>query len=340
MGRVFADNDIPMRKTAQTVEDISSKVGDHFKSLYDPNNKVESILAFMGPGILWVLGFPWIAGLFALAEAFGFSWKDFFVSIKEKLRPILTSMVESKEGNAQDIHAAVSAAANESSSDTVDPGKIPAAIEKFESINDMLIIKKIIKNADLKEQIEKLLSKGVGNRMRKGILGFIIRIVSWVITAILISLGFALAGGAVSSLLGTNKKEPTDAANPTNSTDSKVETVSNKSPTTNAALVLNGDAPQELFTETFNDENHVWLMHSNISQIKSSLIKWAQQLYPQLTNLAAFDSSSSFNRTLKLFQDRNKAKDNVDLIAVPQPFSSIKDIVDSFAADVAEHTKA
>lgn len=336
--------DASMHKTAQSnLSDITSKLGDHFKSLYDENNPVESILSFMAPGMLWLFGFKWIAVLFELAQAFGFDWVHFFSSIKEKIKPFLTSLVETKKGDANHIHDIVASAAQESVSETLDPDKLIDAVKKSEgSLADMLLIKKMAQRSDLKDQIERLLAKGTSNRMRKGILGFIIRLVSWIITAILISLGFALAGGLVSTIIGGGaaKKEEHSSDEPTQETKSdnaiNISAPADSKTQTSVKLVLNNSAPQELFTESFNDTNHVWIMHININQIKDHLIKWAQQLYPQLTNLNAFNNSSSFNRTLEMFKNRNK-NNNVDLLAVPSPFTSIKDIVDSFALDVAEH---
>jgi hypothetical protein len=51
--------------------------------------------------------------------------------------------------------------------------------------------------------------------------------------------------------------------------------------------------------------------------------------------LSAFDASNSFNSILNLFKQRNKGAERLGIIAVPTPFTSIKQIVDRFAADVA-----
>lgn len=52
---------------------------------------------------------------------------------------------------------------------------------------------------------------------------------------------------------------------------------------------------------------------------------------------SAFDASSKFNNTMQMFKTRNKDVEGMEILAVPGAFHSIREIVLSFAADVAAH---
>lgn len=330
-----------LHKTAQEgMGDVLSKIETAAKGMYNPEHPVESVLAFIGPGLLWMLGFKWIAVLYEIAEALGFNWAEFFTSLKDKLKPFLTELVNNKSGDTSQLNAIVQEAAAGASSDTIDTDKLKDAVDKYGSLNNLLYMKKVAQrygrnDSTLKSQIEKLLGSATGNRMRKGVLGAIIRIFSWVLSAVLISCGFAIVGGLASSVLGIKKKSPTESTE-TSPDNKPTQFTESPSSDKHLKLYLNPQASPELFTTTYNDDRHVWLLHKNIGQIKNNLIEWAQELYPQFKDKNAFDSSSAFHKTLQMFQERNK-NTQLDLLAVPQPFKSIKEIVDSFAADVASH---
>ncbi len=350
-----------MHKTAQDgIAGVLSAVEGVVKGIYDPKAPVESILAFIGPGLLWVFGFKKFAVLYELAGALGFNWTEFFESIKEKLKPLLTSLVEERKTSSQNtralekfataidtdhITAIVQEAAEAAFSGEVDVDKLEEAVDKYGSIDDMLYAKKFAQkygasSPTMQSRILSIMQSVGGNRVRKGILGIIIKFFSWILAAILISCGFAAVGGLASSILGI-KKAPEDKSSTTTTTSgepTKQDTIPAKSQPTNpnVKLFLNPDASQELFTTTYNDDKHIWLMHKNISAMSDALVEWAQELYPQFKDKQLITSNPEFNHTVQMFKDRNK-NTQVDLLAVPPPFRSIKEIVDSFAADVAAH---
>jgi len=325
-----------LHKTAQEQTDVMARIEEAAKGIYDKDHPVESILAFIGPGLLWNLGFPWVAVIYEIAAALGFDWSHFFTSIKDKIKPILEHMVETKSGDTSHVSSVVQSAAAEAFSDHINPDKVEEVVNKYGTLDNMLYLKKFAQKyaADqgLKDIIVKFFTSIGGNRMRKGILGFIVRLFSWMLSAVLISLGFALVGGLASKIIGTkDKKEKTEKSD-------KAVAVSETEHLPTTELKLNHQASPELFTTTFNDDKHSWLLQHNINQLHDLLIKWAQELYPQLQDKNAFDTTSSFQHTFQMFKDHNKNAE-MDLIVVPPPFTSIKSIVDSFANDVAVHTQ-
>jgi hypothetical protein len=348
MERLFGED--PLLKRAQEGGDggVFATIKNEVSKLIDLNkdHPVESILGFIGPGLLFMFGFKKFAAAFALAEALGFSWEHFFTSIRAKIEPLLTDMHNGKERDTSDIKAIVQDAGEEAFSGEIDVDKLQEATEKYSSLNNMLFIMKVAdrykQDPALMRLLGPLLKGPTGGRFRKGILGFIVRVVFWLVSAVAIAAGFKLVGKGVAHILGIKDKKDGDAAKPeASSGDGKDVAISDKDThpeDKDLKLKLNHNANQDLFTTTYNDDKHIWTLQIPMSQLHGQLITWAQQLYPQLTDEGAFDTSSAFNRTIRMFKERNSGgSGQLGVIGVPAEFKSIKGIIDSFAADVASH---
>lgn len=338
-----------MHKTAQdgigsvitTIkEDIQNKI-ENGKS-----HPIQAVLSFLVPGMLYMFGFKWIAVVYELVAALGFDWDHFFSSLREKLSALFSSSDSNQASDAPtiptnvseaDITAIVSQCAQEAFGGQVKPEAVAEVVDKYGSLEDMLFIKKLAQKSKdplIMQKIEQLLSSSTGGKMRKGVLGFIIRLLSWLVSAALIAAGFAIGGSVVSALIGTHKKPGETATDPAKPAPEAKSLADEKG----VKLLLNPEASADLSTETFNDAEHQWMLNQNINGIKEQLISWAQELYPQLKDPAAFDASPKFTDTLRMFQERNK-NPAIDVVVVPPPFTSPKSIVDRFAADVAAHSK-
>jgi len=336
-------HDPSMDKTAQ---DFLSGVVSDIKNKVTGLKSVEDVLGFLVPGIFWTLGFKKLSLVYTVAEALGFNFSDFLSSIREKLKPILEDLFAGKQTEASTISNIVAQSASEATTDNVDPEKFQKAVTSS-SLKNMLVIQGLIlglakkarrSSSTLEEKIRELAQSTLGRRARSGVVGIIVRVFSWIITVILISLGLGVGGSVISNLVKSRSEETGETEGNKDQTITPASTqvpVPENEP--NVKLYLNPQADQSLLTTTYNDSSHVWLLQLPITQIHELLIKWAQELYPNLNNKSAFESSSVFNRTLRMFKDRNKGSEQLNLIAVPQPFKSIKEIVDSFAADVASH---
>lgn len=301
---------------------------------------VTSILEFIGPGLLFMFGFKKISVAMALAEALGFNFSHFYASIKAKLKPILEAMASGEHKDSSEVESIVQESAEEAMQEQPDADKLQDIVMKSDaSLNNMFFIYKVAqsyrKDPAVMQAIQKILTTGTGNKMRRGILGFVIRVFSWLITAVVIAAGFKIAGMGVSKILGIKKNKQEDTTTSDSNSDEK--DMSAKDEISQVKLHLNPNASPEFSTTAYNDKNHVWLLTMNIKDIHNNLIKWAQELYPQLTDKSAFDASSKFNNTLRMFATRNKDVGSMDIVAVPEEFHSIKEIVSSFAADVALH---
>ncbi len=339
MAELFADENSLVKNAQGFSEgDLLSKVKSFAK--YDPNNPVESILAFLGPGILWMLGFRWFSSLYTLAEALGFNWEHIFVSIKEALRPLLHDVVSSKSlGDTSKVQEAVRAGLQSGTQETVDPAKLPELINQVSSAstNNLFLMKKLGQTYTDKTHslLQSLLHKATGNRLRNGLTGFFVRVITWLILAVLIAVGFNVVGHTVASLLGTNK--PSSAPSEPGAAQQTSTTEPTLADSKHIALPINPDLPSIYTVKHENSRENVWLLPVNVHNLRDTFIHWGQDVYPQLKDNSAFGASSAFQNTLQLFQDRNQAAQNLKFVAVPPPFTSMKDIVDSFAADVAAH---
>lgn len=330
-------NQPPLHKTAQDdMGGLFSSIQSAVMPNYDPNDKISSILGFIGPGLLRMLGFGWIPIIMTVAEAFGFNWTQFYHSIRTRLEPLLKEITEGT-GSSDDIHAAVEESAQEASSGQPNLDKVMEAakmVVNSASPADMLVIRKLAIEYHHKlaqdntpatyKFISRFLSSGRGTRLRGGITGLIVRLVAWVISAIVISAGFHLAGSMGSSIMGI-KRQPTASS------------TSDTAP--QATLELNPNADHSLMTTTYNDTTHIWMLNFNVNKIDEQLIDWTQELYPELNDLDAFKQSAKFNDIVNQFRERNQAAMQLELTAVPTPFTSIKQIIDVFAHDVKSHTK-
>lgn len=341
----------PFHKTAQDgISGIVSKIKDSIAGKFDENNKVSSVLSFIGPGLLWVLGYKKIAIAYELAEALGFNWSHFFSSIKDKLSPLLTNMVNGKEHDSSDIKGIVDSSAEEASDGDPDPKALQELITKYSSAH----IEHIIKLArpkgfgdepgDLNVMKRFMDSLKMGDKLplaksRSTVVSWVSKIFYWILIVVLISCGFSVVGSLVSNLLGGTIGKLFHHDNKSESGASDVAPASSKSKEpekTKAKLVLNPDADPKLFQTSYNDENHVWILNMNINHIEDTLVSWAQALYPQLTDASVIKGTSKFETVLSMFKDRNKMADQLEILAVPHPFQSIKQIVDSFAVEAAE----
>lgn len=338
LNRLISDDPPPLYKSAQdsspTLGQIPEGIKSYVAKMYDPNNKVESILALLAPGLMWGLGLRWIPILYELAQALGFNWTHFFTSIKDHLRPHVVDMLDHKTVNFAEIKDSVTQGAEQSLGSDIDAGKLISTVEKYASINNLLLIKKLAIRVTADRSLKETVLHWVkdlpfGGKLIKSIVSFIVRVVIGFISAAFVSVAFLLAGGVASTLLGTNKP----------GTDHSSPSTAPSADTSKVTLQLNPSASPNLSTTTINDNEHVWMLHFNISEIKDHLIEWAKELFPQLNDPSAFDASPEFKKTLSLFEERNNKTGRLQLTAVPQLFTSVKDIVLSFAADVALHTK-
>jgi hypothetical protein len=316
------------------VSSIASNIKNYVLSIFDKDRPISSIMSFLGPGILFKLGFPWMSVLYTAAEAFGFDWKGFWSSVGQGIttfvKTILSSGKPADENEAaQKVNETVANAFNSNFSGQIDKDKLEDLAKnntfkaddgKFSSdLNNALELKKLAIEYNRTKTFTKV--AGITSKLA----GFFIKIISWVVKTALISLGFVSAAGAVRGLLGI-KPDNSNAPLGGGSSNDNTNISLTKQPI--RSLKISPSVSPEMFTVHSNDMSSVWMEHGDISNIDDMLISWVLNIYPQLKDYEdKIKSSSNFQTIVSRFEDRNKLSSGTGMVSVPRPYERKADIV-------------
>jgi hypothetical protein len=316
----------PMIKNAEGIlSSVFSSVKDYVMSLFDKDRPIASVLAFIGPGILFRLGFPWLAVIYEVADVLGFDWISFWDSVKSGIANIIKSIISSgsKPSEAElssNINRTVATSASQHFDNEPDIGRLKKLINSGK-LNSSLTTD--ISNAnDLyhfasKYQTDKSIIKTAGliGGFTSKLAKFFIKTISWLIKTALVSLGFAVAGGAVSSIFKTDKNKPSSAS-------------SANEDLTPISIRPSQSISQEMLTVHRNDLSNAWIERASIDDIDDILLSWVFDVYPQLSSQRSeLEHSSSFNNTRNKFLSRNRLAAGLDIISIPKPYQRKIDIV-------------
>lgn len=299
-------------------QDIVGSVADGIKSyvsdIYDSKRPLASIMAFMGPGLLWKLEFPWMSVLYTVAEALGFDWKAFWSSVGKGITSFVRVIIDSgaKISDAaatSQIGDVVSSSFNGSFTGELNQEKLlnVARQNKVSSIRDVIELKAL---ANRIQKTPGLIKKaGILSLFKGKLARFFIRIITWVVKTALISLGFVSAAGATSALVGSKPLENTD--------DDSEGTVS-PSPKT----------PPDMFDVHPNDMSRVWIERGDINSIDGLLKGWILSAYPQLQDqIGELGDSSVYRSMLSKFKERNSLAAGLGMISIPRPYQRKIDVI-------------
>lgn len=303
---------------------IASNIKEYVFSMFDKHHPISSIMSFLGEGILFKLGFPWMAVLYTVAGALGFDWKGFWSKVGQGITTFVKTILASgkpadESETASAVNDTVSSSFNSSFTGQVDKEKLLEIAKngKFASDNAIEMKKLAIEYSRTKtfKKVAGITSK---------IAAFFIKIISWVVKTALISLGFVSVAGAVRGFLGI---KPDNSNAPLSGNPSSNENTSSTSQPIRS-LKISPSAPQEIFTVHPNDMSSVWMEHGDINNIDHLLISWVLATYPQLKDYAdKIKSSSNFQTIVSRFEDRNKLSSGTGMISIPRPYQRIADIV-------------
>jgi hypothetical protein len=310
---------------------ILDSVKDYVRGIFDKDHPFGSIMSFIGPTLLWKLNFKWMAVLIEVAGALGFNWKGFWESVKNGVVSLIKSFAGNKPSEAA-LHSSVKNTVKESVESNIsgEPDEeklqeIAANPNKFAcSIEDAIAIKKYAQFFGRRRSF----SFGRYGGFRNKLLGFFISVISWLVSTSLISLGFAVGGGLISSIF--HKKHPSSDSQQENAPQSNQEnaqTVSTQQPV--QQLQMGKHIPQDIFEIHQNDEkNDIWLEKSNIENIETEVMSWILYTYPQLRRYTSeIEGSSGFQTIIQKFKIRNRLAQGLGLVAVPPPYQRKVDIV-------------
>ena len=312
------------KKSDGALSSLISGITSFVKSQWNPEQPASSVAAFIAPGLLFSLEFPWIATFYMVAEALGFDWKGFFNTVGTSVANLFSGSTATKpaEQVKPEISSIVSSAWQDHMTGNISMDKLRDLAYKSVSAKRHILTFKTLTTSHSTNQIIKL--AGIGSFIAK-FSGFFIKVITWLITTGLISLGLVSATGAVSGLLGLNKdKEQDTALNP------------NQLGFSTSSYIKPADStPSDFFDNHNNNPSSIWMEKGDIDNLPEILKAWILQAYPQVEPyISNVIESQSFISMLNKFQERNRLAQGTDLISIPQPYERKIDIVSDIMAPI------
>jgi hypothetical protein len=253
------------------------------------------------PAMLVRLGVPGMIILF-LTSVVGVDLGSIVSSILDPIRPKIESGEQITDA---DLNAPVATVA--------DVGKVSDA---FYDLRKIVNDGNILKSASGYEPWYVKLFSFMGPSARGSVLrGFVF----WVIKTVLLSAGLMAGAGALRKMF----------AQPQQPQQQQYGQIPQVIPD---VTILQSSGYGE--DENVNDAKSVWIVPL-YGTVKNTLATWAVKVYPELKgHESQILSSPSFNRTANILE-KNFDYHAPNYLSIPTGFTSIKEIVDTFAGDVA-----
>lgn len=337
--------DVRLLKTAEEggiVSSIVSKVKDYFSNKVDPNNKVDSVMNMLAPGVISVtlgaLGLPWFGRLLGLAASFfhfdiASILEGIWSKIKEALHAgggqissnhvdqIVKSTVQDHTAPATQEEADDAAQKAEQSGQGNEPQH---EADDGLALASQLRTAKLIRLAMEDEFINKeAASKGWFNLFssRKGATGNLLgSILSLVFRVALSAGGLMLAGDVMRKWMGMDDHLGGDKPGQGPSAPQQTDT----SGGAGNGTVLNSSTMSWVENVT-NDPG----------SIENMLVGFAHEMYPQLSGKdSEIRNDPKFQYLAHTISWYNHEHPGSPIIYIPRMFTTRKQLVDTFAQDI------
>jgi len=367
------DAALDMRKSAGVLDSIVSGAKGFIENFVvdrlDKSSPLafgESVLKLLAPSILFRLWPP--LGLLETAGQmlFGMSVVDIIKSIVSALAPKISSseIITPEEVNQAGVQAAGGDLLVSASTDLLYPLRelerndsiVKAAQAGSRSYRGFLGGRSPAGGAFLRPQkgtpaLYRMLGFLGPRKGKTLIVGFIV----WLIKTVLASAGLLAGGSIISGLFGKDKeketeqevvvekseKEPRPWAAPYQQDGRKVWNVSETTPASYQRPVrlpsgsshnLKPSGAGEKFNK--NDSATIWIVPLK-GGVENTVLSWATTVYPELQGHEnAIRRSPSFNRTVNILEGHTDPR-SPNYLSMPSGVNKIRDVVDSFAGDVA-----
>lgn len=348
----FQDNELVKNAQSGMVMGLINIIKNYVADKINPNDKLGSVLNILTPGILAVSGFPVIAFIVKISEMFfGLDIGKIFHSVVAALKSLITS-----QGQVSDEHvdAAATAAVQENyggdptesdlakaeklvakGSDKINPDVITirsVQLYKFMAVDAMqtLSLEDLeTQNFSLEKraQIMSALMQFIGLKRTTG--NILAKIIGWIVKVALAAGGFMLAESAVNKVLNRTNAPSTPSGLPS------------FVPSATPAATSIPQSRQTLFevnpgyVEEKLNINKWWIETTPPEQIGEQVVRWAQEIYPDLKGKNNFiRSSASFQAVINKIQEFN-TNNTSNVTFMPKIFTSKKKVVDLFIDDLA-----
>lgn len=291
---------------------VAESIKNYVSNIYDPNRKLASIMAFIGPTLLWKLNFPWLSVLYTVAEALGFDWKSFWSDVGRGIARFVRAITNSGAKATPDemstqVNDVVSTSFNDSFTGEIDKVKLMnVALQNKLGADISNAIELKVFAIEFRKN-KNLIKTAQASLLRRKLARFFIKTITWLVKTALISLGFGSAAAAVSGLMGAKTEESGGGEN---------------------TLQVSPNVPPEMFQVHPNDLSNNWVERVEISDIDSVLNNWILSIYPQLSGqINDIQNSSSYQSVANNFRSRNRLATGLGILSIPKPYQRKTDIV-------------
>jgi hypothetical protein len=323
------------------IEGIVKGIAGHVESNIDPNNKLNSVLNLLAPGLLMASGFPILAFVAEMAtQWFGINLGAIFSDIASALKSLLSGGSKLDSGTVDSI--AAKAVSNHEGSEPTQQD-LEAAQQKKLTASSLTITEAKLYKAAIIELMDKYNGdpKNIFNK-RAGFLtdiaSFIglkgstsrvlVKVIGWVVKTVLWAGGFMLANDAIHSVLGVPKITPGSGAQ---TVSAPVEQTAVSIPTPKQTLF----AVNPAYTEEKLNINSRWIEPVSPDSIDQDIVQWAEDIYPDLKGRDAdIRSTSGFQKAVEVIKNYN-ATNTSNVTFMPRLFTSRKKVVDLFIDELA-----
>lgn len=314
MNRLYQEGN-PKIATAGLAGDVWDVITSYVGGHWDGKKPLASVFSFLGPGLIVSLGFPWLAIAYEVASALGFDWIGFWNSMINGVIGLVKGLIGgSEKPTEEDAHKSVEDLVSKNLEANIDTSKVDEQkLAELAQTSGGVSLPKAAGGERIGKIIKQAGLFGAAAKSR-GLLSVIFKkVLPWVITRALVALGFAVVGGAVRGLVG-KKTSPAE------------EDAGEDSPI--YQLKVSPDVSPDLLEYNGNGPGAVWLEQGSISSIPEYLSGWIFNAFPQLQNeKSQIEHSAGFNQVVKMFNDRNKLANGLNIYSVPKPFQKKIDIV-------------
>jgi hypothetical protein len=300
-----------LQKKAQGgfIAPLLGTVENEFKSHFDSNNKLDSVINFLGPGAVSTL-VKLLTGSWWMSALAGLLFSIFHVDL------------------ASIIHSMWNALFGDIKSGTVTPSKIDSVANdiagSFGAISeanehDLYLIKLAVLN--------KTAILGSSK-----VIGLVTKIIGFIFKTVLTSAGLMIAGDVANKAVGRPSGFIPGTLFGGKETNVQPETV---------------HSTQTKFkvSPSYKDVKHIntnWIENitNNKYNIENMVANYAKEVYPQLNSMdGIIKSSPAFQDVVEQIEFYNNTTAGESLVFIPRQFSSKKQLVDHFIDEVAEKTK-
>lgn len=310
------------------VSGIKSYVGSHI----DENNKVGSILELLVPGVLATFS-PWLAIIYTVADSlFGINLSSIFSSIKSGISSLISGGKQTDSGSVLNVVTGAFGSLmsligleSKSSLTIAEAQLFKVALENFVSHHPDF--------ATVKPRIQIKHAASLFGIVKGKAVKVLYNVIKWIVTVLLASAGFMVAGDAIHGLVGAvmpGKSETKPDGTPTESKPGTSPTTSTES----ESITL--QVSPSYSSENFNNGISSWTIPGNTNGVDPTFVSWAVEIYPQLKGYEnLIRSTNSFRQlvsNVKAYNDGN----NLGFIGIPEQYKSRKQLVDTFVSEIQQ----